>query len=291
MPPEIKVAACIVLYHPDANVIFNISTYYDAVDCLVVVDNSEKDNSSVRSQIKQRWRDVIYVPQSNNLGIAAALNIACNIAIKNNCNWILTMDQDSSFQPGAASQMIDDINEAKRSFKNIGIISPFHVLHQGHLVKSKQQFEEKNIVMTSGNLLNLQAYKNCGPFEEKLFMDMVDYEYCLRLRRNNYVIINNNRTNLKHSLGNFEIKRLFNKNIGVSNHSSLRRYYMTRNSLYVGFKYRSFDKVFWINVLKNLFLLDPILILLYEKDKLAKFRAVGKGMLHFFSKTYGKANA
>lgn len=291
MLSKIKVAACVVLYHPDESVLPNISTYSNAVNFLIVVDNSEKDNSAIEAKIKQRWQNVVYVPQPKNLGIAAALNIACTIAIKNSCDWILTMDQDSSFKPGEASQMISDIYEAKGIFKNIGIISPFHMLHKDHRVKSKQKFEEKNIVMTSGNLLSLEAFSYCGPFDEKLFMDMVDYEYCLRLRKNNYTILSNNEVHLNHSLGDFKLHKLFNKNVAVSNHSSLRRYYMTRNSLYVGFRYRSFDKLFFINVFKNIFLLDPIIIFFYEKNKLAKLRSIIKGLVHFTCKKYGKAAA
>jgi len=43
--------------------------------------------------------------------------------------------------------------------------------------------------MTSGNLLNLHAVKQIGGFSEDLFIDRVDQEYCLRLRMNNFRVI------------------------------------------------------------------------------------------------------
>ena len=37
--------------------------------------------------------------------------------------------------------------------------------------------------MTSGNLLNLKIAEKIGDFEEKLFIDEVDHDYCYRIRR------------------------------------------------------------------------------------------------------------
>lgn len=286
---ENKIAAGVVFYHPDANVISNISTYYSSVDYLVIIDNSETRNKDLENEIQKHFPAAIYRFLNKNAGIAAALNIACDLAITNNCNWILTMDQDSSFRPGELTQMIEGIPVARALFKNIGIISPFHVLHTAHSIKAAEHYTVKNIVMTSGNLLNLFAYAATGPFEEKLFMDYVDYEYCLRLRKNNYKILQDNFVYLKHALGDFKIKKIFSQNIGVSNHNSLRRYYMTRNSLFVGFKYFKTDKLFFFHTLKNLLFWDPFIILSYEKDKLAKLKSVYKGILHFFCGRYGKA--
>lgn len=288
MSPLNKVAAGVVLYHPDPDVILNISTYYKSVDRLIVIDNSEKDNISVKNEIQKNFPEVIYRSLNRNAGIAAALNIACDIAVQNNCDWILTMDQDSSFAQREVTQMIDNIPAAQALFKNIGIISPFHVLHEEHAVKATEHYTEKKIVMTSGNLLNLDAYTVTGPFEEKLFMDFVDYEYCLRLRKYKYKIIQNNLVYLKHSLGNFGIKKIFSQKIGVSNHNSLRRYYMTRNSLYVGFKYFRLDKLFFFHMLKNIFFWDPFIIISYEKNKLTKLKSIGRGIIHFVFNKYGK---
>lgn len=285
-----KVAAGVVFYHPDLYaVITNISSYYKSVDYLIVIDNSEKDNTVVKNEVQKHFPDVIYKSLNQNTGIAAALNIACDIALEEKCDWILTMDQDSSFKPNELAQMIKCLREAEQNFKNIGIISPFHMLYDSHKVKAAEHYTEKKILMTSGNLLNLNAHIEIGPFEEKLFMDFIDYEYCLRLRKHGYKIIQDNLVQLKHSLGNFEIKKIFSQKIGISNHNSLRRYYITRNSLYVGFKYFKLDKKFFFHTLKNVLFWDPFIIISYEKNKLAKLKALYKGILHFVFNKYGKA--
>ncbi len=285
---ENNIAAGVVLYHPQPSFLSNISTYYSDIDKLIVIDNSETQDPLILKNLQSLFPDVEYRYLNRNAGIAAALNIACNIAIPYNCNWILTMDQDSSFIDNQFSQMVARISGVVSQFKKIGIISPFHVLHEHDLPKKTEQYTVKNIAMTSGNLLNVDAYTRTGPFEEKLFMDYVDYEYCLRLRKNKFLIIQDNLVLLKHSLGDFAIKKIFRQKIGVSNHNSLRRYYMTRNSIYVGFKYFAVDKRFFFHMLKNIFFWDPFIIVTYEKDKLAKLKAVYKGILHFVFNKFGK---
>jgi rhamnosyltransferase len=285
---ENKVAAGVVVYHPDSDVLTNIDTYYNSVDKLIVIDNSETSDTTFQNDLRKLFPDAVYLHLNRNAGIAAALNIACEIAIKEGYKWILTMDQDSSFDMDELTKMIAGIPLIEALFKKVGIITPYHVLHNDDVTKTTEQYTVKNIVMASGNLLNLTAYTAIGPFEEKLFMDYADYEYCLRLRKNKYQIIQDNFVKLKHSLGNYAIKKMFGVSFGVSNHNSVRRYYMIRNSLYVSFKYFPFDKLFFLHTIKNTFLLHPFLILSFEKDKWAKMKSIRKGVLHFLSGKYGK---
>ncbi|WP_018616007.1 glycosyltransferase family 2 protein [Segetibacter koreensis] len=282
-----KVAAGVVVYHPDSNVLTNINTYYSGVEKLIVIDNSET-RTTFQNDLHKLFPDAIYLHLNRNAGIAAALNIACEIAIEGGYKWILTMDQDSSFNLDELTEMIARIPLVEILFKKVGIITPYHVLHTEDVTKTTEQYSVKNIVMASGNLLNLTAYTAIGPFEEKLFMDYADYEYCLRLRKNKYQIIQDNFVKLKHSLGSYAIKKMFGVSFGVSNHNSVRRYYMIRNSLYVSFKYFSFDKLFFLHTVKNTFLLHPFLILSFEKDKWAKMKSIRKGILHFLFHKYGK---
>lgn len=37
-----KLAACIILYNPDVNVFKNIESYIDNIDCLYIIDNSNR---------------------------------------------------------------------------------------------------------------------------------------------------------------------------------------------------------------------------------------------------------
>ena len=84
------------------------------------MDNNEKLADSLNND------KIEYVFNGRNLGIAKALNLACEKAASDGYERILTMDQDSSFDS-------NDINEYFKTFidvekMNTGIFSPRHIL-------------------------------------------------------------------------------------------------------------------------------------------------------------------
>jgi len=60
---------------------------------------------------------------------------------------------------------------------------------------------EKDVVQMSGSLLSLMAFKEIGPFREEFFIDSIDADYCLRLRKKGYKIIVACQAQMKHSVG------------------------------------------------------------------------------------------
>lgn len=95
--------------------------------------------------------------------------------------------------------------------------------------------------MTSGNLLTINAFKKVDPFEEKLFIDYIDIEYCLHSKQNSYHIVQVNSSILNHKLGNPKVYSLGRKRFLSTNHEPWRRYYITRNRIYV---WRHYWKIF-----------------------------------------------
>src|SRR6476469_7072789 len=94
-----KVAAVVILYHPPKDAISNIQTYYDWVDKIFVFDNSET-KSAIHDDLIKLSKVELY-QDFNNEGIAQRLNQACEIAIKEQFDWLLTMDQDTMFVENA----------------------------------------------------------------------------------------------------------------------------------------------------------------------------------------------
>jgi rhamnosyltransferase len=198
---------------------------------------------------------------NNNIGVAAALNLGLKKAIDEKYDWLLTMDQDSVFEHGALEELKKVAFTAK---DNVAIVSPFHLTAKAK--RTSVAIEEVRFTMTSGNLVR----PGLGFFEEKLFIDSVDTEYCLRLRKNGYKIIRVNQSVLNHELGTSK------KNwLGFSTivHPASRRYYITRNMLHVMSKYPGFIP-FGLKELAKSF----ILIVLVEDDKINKLAAMIKGI-------------
>jgi rhamnosyltransferase len=224
----------VVWYNPTQNEANNIATYAFEVRKLLVVDNSSESNEDLLK--KYSYPNVQYIPLRQNVGIATALNIACELALKENAKWMLTMDQDSTFENGAAGQLIKEAN-AFADPAQVGIFSPQHKTVGGKESRKPVtgRFREEKEVMTSGNLLNLSAYAKVGRFRDDFFIDIVDIEFCRRLVKYEYKIITVCNVELRHVLGDgIMVTRFFGVKKYFDDHSPLRKYYLSRNLLYVG---------------------------------------------------------
>lgn len=62
-------------------------------------------------------------------------------------------------------------------------------------------YENVKIALTSGTLIKLEAWRNIGLFNELLFVDEVDHEFCYRLRSEDYNIVKVNGVFMNHKIG------------------------------------------------------------------------------------------
>jgi len=272
-----EMVGVVVLYNPNDKVKDNILSYLPWLNRLIVVDNSPSLSPSLKSFLLGS-KKIFYHGEGFNRGMAWALNFGAHKALELQCGWLLTMDQDSRFEAGALDMMTTFCKGQQR----VGIVSPFHRLAGTTSEKMEIEARETSCVMTSGNLLNLEAYQSAGPFLEKLFVDYVDFEYCLRLRKFAYKIWTLPKAILFHSLGELESHRFLMFVFNPTNHSPERRYYITRNRLYVMSRYPHFvvaEGWAWMKELVKLFL--------FEKQRLLKLRYMGRGALDFLRNRYG----
>lgn len=282
-----KIGGCVILFHPEAEVVSNIQSYCSRVDTLFVIDNSLAEDQPLIARIKALSDKIVYRWMGENKGLSAALNQACGMAMERQYDWMLTMDQDSSFLDNDLAVLIDGMDAAETRFGKLGIISPYHLVSTHFDRQEEERYTEARFVMTSGNLLSLAAMTETGPFEEKLFIDCIDMDYCLRLRKRGYHIVQDNTVRLKHSLGNFKEGKIVALPVGYSNHNPLRRYYITRNRFYLIKKYIGFDPMLcWLQLRATLG--DTVRVLFFEKDKPLKFRAMLTGLWHSLTNHYGK---
>lgn len=265
-----KVAGIVTLFHPDEEVKENIKSYLDDLDCLYVIDNTpHKENKQVLPKSKK----IKYLAQLENKGVAKALNIGATLALDEQYEWLLTMDQDSCFQKNQVKKMIKYIEE--NDCKKVGLISPWHVINTG-VEKPKEEIDYPLEVMTSGNMINLKAYKKIGGYKDEYFIDDIDIEYCMNLNIHGYKVVRLNYVELKHDLGDIEVKHLLGRNFVCSNHNALRRYYMVRNTFYLCKDYNSHFPEY-CHFLKRGLRGQLQNIVLFEKDKYKKVRNMIRG--------------
>lgn len=288
-----KVAAIIISYNPDNNLLDSVNLLINQVDKIIIVDNGsesqKKKNINLIKDIDNKKIEVIF--NEENLGIATALNIGVKEALNQGYNWILTMDQDSKSSSNMVEKMLEvynTIDESER--KEILSIFPNFVDERIQSIEENSNMNSYEYVdadITSGNLLRAEVFDKVGFFDDSLFIDLVDTDFCMRLNEKNIKMIKVRDAILYHSLGESQsVKSIFGK-FNTSNHSALRRYYMTRNRFYTWEKYKDLNS-FTLNRDKKLFKKEFIKIILGEKDKINKIKMVFKGYKDYKKGIRGK---
>jgi rhamnosyltransferase len=237
-----KIAATVILYNPEDGDLQNILTYSHKVEKLYVYDNSEKKECLLFLKKHNKNNQIIYSSDFQNQGIAIRLNQACNQAISDGYDYLLTMDQDSSFIEGNLKLYFEDI-EKYPSKDSVGI---FGLNYNSEITKAKSQNRnttEVHNLITSGSIINLKHFKEIGGFDENLFIDGVDFDFCIATIKCGYKCIFFNDNYFIHQIGLITRKGSFKSLYFIKKekqlHSPIRIYYMQRNMLYLEKKYAS----------------------------------------------------
>lgn len=286
-----KVAAVIVSYNIGEKIYKCYDSIKNQVDCTIIVDNGS--NESTVNELKKIEKNiktkVIYL--SNNKGIAIALNEGIKEAINLGYTWVITLDNDSKATENMVSIMkeaYDNLGEDDK--KQIVSLAPRYI-QEGEYFKTLKEYgiSYESLVITSGNLVKTSIFEEIGFFNEEYFIDYVDNEFCLRILEANKKIIQVKEAVLEHNLGDLKIKKIFGKTIKSTNHSAIRRYYLTRNSMDVYYRYKKLN-VRHINNTKRVLLKFIIQILLVEDEKFNKVKHMYWGYKDYKNRKFGEFN-
>jgi rhamnosyltransferase len=277
-----KIAGVVILFHPNfSKLITNISSYINQIEKLWIVCNSLVKEEE-KTKITNLHPNIFFLINQENLGIAKALNQAANLAFNLGYNWLLTMDQDSRFISDKYFQFFREIDSDQ-----VAIFAPNPGKLYGQDDIEDQTIKNVQYVITSGNLLNLNIWKKLGGFDEKLFIDEVDHDYCLRAALDKFQIIQFKNVPFIHELGKEkEITFLFKK-IKLTSHSPARTYYILRNNLYMFQKYRN-DFPDFVKERKQTLLKTLLKTILFDENKQAHLKSVYKAIKDYRNDCYGK---
>lgn len=283
-----SVCCVIVTYNCSDEFLNTFNSVINQVDEIVIVDNGSRyDTKNILISLENKAK-VIFL--DDNMGIAAALNIGVKYAIENHYDWVITLDNDSIMDDKMIGKLLstyDTLNDKQK--REIVSLMPQYLEMGVHDYNEniKSGTIEVECGITSGNLIKINIFKKVGMFNEKLFIDYVDNEFCYRIIKLGYKILQVNDAILYHRLGEVEERKFLNSKVRVSNHSVIRRYYITRNRLYCWKKYSKLaPKTMKLDKLS--FIKETIKIILYEKEKKLKIRMILKGYKDYKKNIFGK---
>jgi rhamnosyltransferase len=177
-----------------------------------------------------------------NSGIAHAQNVGVAAALGDGAAVVVFFDQDSQAVPGFLAALVAPLTRGKAEITSprcvdddSGLALPS--LRLGRL-GAATAFDNANstspypvdIVISSGTAATREVFEIAGPFDEALFIDGVDTEWCLRCRSRQIPIRVVPTAVMRHRIGSRSIRV---GSFTVLLHSPVRCYYQIRNCFHL----------------------------------------------------------
>lgn len=258
------IAAGIVLFNPEIKrLTANLEALLLQVDKVYIYNNG--CDSSIINYLNEKMKKTHILGDGENRGIAKALNCIMQKADEEGYKWVITMDQDTVI----VNDMVKAFSERMKS-DNIGIICPHAIDKRRIYMKQENSNEDEyvNDCITSGSCTKIEAWKAIGGFDEWLFIDLVDNDFCKRLILSNYKILKVWSIVIDQEFGDIQLKSFrivtilvkvaklaASKNLQIlilklsykKKISPKRIYYSVRNVIYLNKKFVNYSGIGYTN--------------------------------------------
>ena len=223
-------AAVVVLYRPDKErFLQSIQSYATGMDFVFVMDNSENPDSTLLEELS-RFSNVRYQAFGENKGLSKAMNRGVRLALEQKADWILLMNQDSVFPENPLPEYRKWMKE------DVSLLAPKYSTFKKKEEKG-EGVSRLSFAQTSGSFLSKKCFEEIGFFDENLFLEWVDVDYCLRLEKAGKKLLQVNSVVLDHLPGTPRKVRVLWKEVQYSRYSPLRKYYLVRGACYMRKKF------------------------------------------------------
>lgn len=287
-------AAVLVVHRPVHPLGPLLASLVRQVACLVVVDNSETPHHGLAEAAQAVGAAVVH---NANRGILAG---AYNRALEWLTAWpgggrlrqVVFLDEDSEVtglgrflaDPDVVAKLADErcaaVAPAYRD-RATGLRGKYIELERWRLRYLPRQFEglhEVAFVINSMSVWRLAAMARIGPFDERLAIDHVDTEYCLRARQLGLGLFVHGSHEFAHSIGERRAFRLFGRQMQAGGHQPQRRYLIGRNTAWLARRWLWREPAFAFLCLTRIGY-ELAGIVLAEEGKLAKLAALLRGVV------------
>jgi rhamnosyltransferase len=276
-PSKSNICAVIVTYFPDEGFANRLSRIHMQVGHVVVVDNASDEETFKHVQTALSEPRIDVIRNSENLGIATALNQGVRWALENGYDWTLLLDQDTTPFHNMVRILTRAYDEFPRKNELAMIGSNYTPdLQPDSGASTAPSWVKRKIVITSGSLVSLEVFRIVGFFRDEFFIDCVDFDFCLRTRSMGFEIIEVPEPIMQHFIGNPTAHRLPWAETETTNHNPWRWYYMTRNHLILWREFLWKDPA-WVVKAAYSRIRVTLFMLLFEESKFLKVKYITLG--------------
>jgi GT2 family glycosyltransferase len=212
---------------------------------MIVVDSASSDGTA--AMIAERYPQVTVLRMAQNLGQAGGWSLGLSYAaLTKGYDWIWTFDNDSVPEADTLEALLSGVDTLG---SEVGIVAPLAIhretstcyapyLWRNGFVKPREKLISQpvwfaDLVIASGCLIRRDVVEKIGLPRADFFIDVVDFEYCLRARSHGYKIAVVTRAALGHEIGNGRKIDLPGYERLWPNHPPFREYYISRNLAYL----------------------------------------------------------
>lgn len=273
------VAAVVTTFSPESAIVRNLRQIASQVTRVIVVDDSGKGAATAVIE-SAGLANLVLLVNEKNLGIAAALNRGVAEAAARGSGWVITLDDDTLVSERYVQDVFDFMDQ--HPDMPVGVVACGRQREgsgntAGHLGEDTP-FREKRNLITSGCVFEIATHDAIGGFDERMFIDLVDFDFCIRLRKSGRKVIELARVGMMHTVGASRTSRLLGCALTVYNHAPFRLYYQARNAILFSSKHWRFDPLLCSVLLLDIVRL-PLKAIVFESEKWRRLRYVVTGAL------------
>jgi GT2 family glycosyltransferase len=312
----LKVACVVVAYNNEDNIrklMDSLLAQSKPVEEVIVIDNASSDNTA--KIVKEKFPQLTLLENAANTGVGGGYAQGLAYAYQKGCEWVWLLDGDSVPQTSALEELAKAFASLRTTHSKIGILASCPVnpstneryngfLWRGRfvrlpeeLVRCQEPFPVDSTI-SSGCLVSRRIVEDIGLPRADFFMDFVDHEYNLRVRRSGYEIIFVPASVVYHEIGQSLVirsqivramARLATRGpLGVG--APWRQYYVVRNQAYTFWhEFRNYRALFFFALQVMRMIIG--MLLFNDKDKVKRIRYIVRGLKDGFGGKLGKTVA
>lgn len=238
--------ALVVTYYPDPGFPERLQAILREFPLLLVWDNTDdrEVSASIASEVKRIGAR--FATGSANIGLGTAFNRGFARLAELGATWICTFDQDSMPQSGFAAELLGTASRQLVDGMSVAAVGANwrdavrmrmarHLVRHPYVplafrrVEALTDLASVDFVISSGCLTRLEAWRQLGGFDETLFIDLVDADFCLRAKRAGWTIAVSASSILQHHRGSKRAVQRFGRTWWPSCMPPKRLRYLFRN--------------------------------------------------------------